>query len=167
MKSILTELIVQEVKPQFILLKLSSHRLSGRVFGRLPHPLLTLPLSNSSLCLSLSLHLSSSPFNYLKNWVIPSWKPVPDTMTGGLRSNVKRYTVKCLNLGGATMPETKSSSSLSDPRDADSADKKPRDGSSLPETSLGDGKVPCLPMLTSTAKVRKSSKPQNINACQC
>ncbi|RXI08893.1 hypothetical protein DVH24_023037 [Malus domestica] len=77
---------------------------------------------------------------------------VPDTMTGGLRSNVKRYTVKCLNLGGATMPETKSSSSLSDPRDADSADKKPRDGSSLPETSLGDGKVPCLPMLTSTAK---------------
>ncbi|KAM1406675.1 hypothetical protein ACFXTH_001324 [Malus domestica] len=86
------------------------------------------------------------------NWVIPSWKPVPDTMTGGLRSNVKRYTVKCLNLGGATMPETKSSSSLSDPRDADSGDKKPRDGSSLPETSLGDGKVPCLPMLTSTAK---------------
>ncbi|XP_008381622.1 BTB/POZ domain-containing protein At1g01640-like [Malus domestica] len=73
-------------------------------------------------------------------------------MTGGLRSNVKRYTVKCLILGGATMPETKSSSSLSDPRDADSADKKPRDGSSLPETSLGDGKVPCLPMLTSTAK---------------
>lgn len=78
---------------------------------------------------------------------------VPDTMTGGLRSSAKGYTVKRLNLGGATVPETKSSS-LSEPRDADSADKKPRDGSSLPETSLGDGKVPCLPMLTSAAKVR-------------